>query len=237
MSTATKVKTVSTGNVEVDKRMAGGIPAGSLSLIEGPSDSGKSVLSQHLAYGALLAEMGVAYYTTENTVKSLLTQMGSLNLEVTDYFLIDHFRIYPIQVSSKEVVTASAFGRLIAHMETLPDAFKVVIIDSLTNIVTHTKDAACIMDFFMECKALCDEGRTVFMVVHSHAFPDDVLIRVRSMSDAHLKLRLEEVGDKMVNVLEVSKVRNAKRSTGNIVSFEVEPAIGMRIIPINKAKA
>ena len=236
MTTTSKTKTISTGNFEVDKRMAGGIPVGSLALIEGPSDSGKSVLCQHLAYGGLINELGVAYYTTENTVKSLLTQMGSLALEVTDYFLIDHFRVYPIQVSAKEVYTEGSFARLVSHMETLPDAFRVVVIDSLTNIVTHTKDAGSIMDFFMDCKALCDEGRTVFMVIHSHAFPEDLLIRVRSLSDAHLQLRLEEVGEKMVNVLEVSRVRNAARSTGNVVSFEVEPAIGMRIIPINKPR-
>ena len=38
-------------------------------------------------------------------------------------------------------------------------------------------------------------------------------------------------------MLEVSKVRNAERTTGNIISFEVEPKMGMRIIPITKAKA
>ena len=53
----------------------------------------------------------------------------------------------------------------------------------------------------------------------------------------HLKLRLEEVGERLVKVLEVSKVRNAERTTGNIISFDVEPGMGMRIIPITKAKA
>ena len=35
-------------------------------------------------------------------------------------------------------------------------------------------------------------------------------------------------------VLEVAKVRGAEMSTGNIVSFDVEPMLGMRIIPISK---
>ena len=234
---ASTARTISTGNFEVDKKLAGGIPIGSLSLIEGPSDSGKSVLSQHLTYGALLSEVGVAYYTTENTVKSLLSQMESLSLDSTDYFLVDHLRIYPLQVSAKREYSESPFVRLSHHFATLPDSFKVIVVDSVTNVVTQSKDADTVMDFFSDCKVLCDEGKTVFMVIHSHAFAEDTLIRVRSMSDAHVKLRLEEVGERMVNVMEVSKVRNAERNTGNIVSFEVEPGIGMRIIPLNKAKA
>ena len=39
-------RVVSTGNSEIDKKLGGGIPLGSMTLIEGESDSGKSVLSQ-----------------------------------------------------------------------------------------------------------------------------------------------------------------------------------------------
>ena len=75
------------------------------------------------------------------------------------------------------------------------------------------------------------------MVVHSYAFDERMLIRVRSLCDAHLRLRMEEVGERLVKMLEVSKVRNAERTTGNIISFDVEPRLGMRIIPITRAKA
>ena len=69
------------------------------------------------------------------------------------------------------------------------------------------------------------------------SFDEGMLIRVRSLRDAHVRLRLEEVGERLVKIMEVSKVRNAERSTGNIISFDVEPGMGMKIIPITKAKA
>ena len=75
---------VSTGSSEIDKKLGGGIPVGSLVLLEGQSDAGKSVVSEHFAHGSLTSRMSTAYYTTENTVKSLMTQMSSLNLDVTD---------------------------------------------------------------------------------------------------------------------------------------------------------
>ncbi|MBM3956533.1 MAG: flagellar accessory protein FlaH, partial [Gemmatimonadetes bacterium] len=61
--------------------------------------------------------------------------------------------------------------------------------------------------------------------------------RLRSMCDAHLQLRVEEVGDQLVKVLEVAKIRGASKNTGNIVTFDVEPNIGMKVIPISKAQA
>jgi flagellar protein FlaH len=74
-------------------------------------------------------------------------------------------------------------------------------------------------------------------VAHTYAFDEQVLIRIRSVCDAHLRLRIEEVGDKLVKVLEVAKVRGADKSTGNIMSFDVDPGIGMRIMPLGRAKA
>ena len=57
------------------------------------------------------------------------------------------------------------------------------------------------------------------------------------MCDAHLRLRIETMGTKLMKVPEVAKVRGAVMKTGNIVSFDVEPNWGIRVIPYSKAKA
>ena len=228
---------ISTGSTEIDKKLGGGIPVGSLVLLEGQSDAGKSVVSQHFTHGSLNSRMSAGYYTTENTVKSLMTQMSSLNLDVTDYFLCDRLRVYPLEIpSSKEGDTTRAFQVLLDHFDSLPARFKLAIVDSLTALVAHSDDRA-IIDFFASCKQLCDRGRTIIAVVHSYAFDDRMLIRIRSLCDAHLVLKVEQVGERLVKIMEVAKVRNADQSTGNIISFDVEPGMGMKIIPISKAKA
>ena len=74
--------------------------------------------------------------------------------------------------------------------------------------------------------------------VNLGAYVDEgTMVRLRSTSDAHLRLRLEEAGDKLIKMLEVAKVRGAAKSTGNIIGFNVEPGIGMRMIAVAKAKA
>lgn len=229
-------KAIITSYEELDRKLGGGIPLSSLTLVEGQSDAGKSVLSQHLAYGALRSGIKVAYYTTEDTVRSLISQMGSLGMEVTDYFLVDRLRIYPISLIVEMGESQKMAHLLLEHVNRLPEEFSCVIVDSITNLVVQSSDTH-VVEFFSRCRRSCDDGRTIFLVVHSHAFNETLLIRVRSLCDAHLRMRVEEAGERLVKVLEVAKVRNAERATGNIVSFDVEPGLGMNIIPISKAKA
>jgi flagellar protein FlaH len=112
----------------------------------------------------------------------------------------------------------------------------VLVIDSLTAMSLHAGNDGT-LDFFAGCKRLCDLGKTIIVSLHTYAIEPTLLIRVRSVCDAHLHLRIDQVGEQLIKVLEVAKVRGAERTTGNVVSFDVEPGIGMRLIPVTKAKA
>jgi flagellar protein FlaH len=229
-----RVEVVVTGISEVDDRLGGGIPLGSLCLVEGDSDAGKSVLCQHLAYGTLgSGQGGVAYYTTENSIKSLIVHMDSIGLCTLDYFLCDHLRIFPLAFGQGDC--KHIFGLLTDHFSELPSEFKLIIVDSITLLLSHSKPVS-IIDFFAECKSLCEKGICIILVAHSYAFEEEVLSRTRSMCDARFKLRLEGVGDRLIKLMEVLKVRGADRPTGDVVSFDVEPKTGMRIIPLSKAR-
>ncbi len=228
-------RSITTGNVELDKKMAGGIPEGSLTLIEGQSDSGKSVLVQQLTWGALRNGFTVLFYTTENTTRSLITQMNDLGLDIEDYFLLGKISIYSVPQAFDEAQSRSVFELLRKHIAQRAEA-DIVIVDSLTTFVSHVPDQDT-LSFFTLCKEFCDLNKTLMFTMHSYAFSEQMFIRLRSICDAHLRLRVEEVGDQLVKAMEVAKIRGAEKSTGNVISFEVEPNLGMRIVPITKAKA
>ena len=230
-----KLKIISTGQGEIDKKLGGGIPAGSLILLEGPSDSGKSVLCQQITWGSLRSNIKVVVFTTENTVKSLNSQMSSLGLHVLDYLLLGWLKIYPMKSS---VVKENPQKTVDTILETIGKStgYDLFIIDSLTPIISQAGGEVT-MSYFERCKAFCDKGKTVINVTHSYAFEGDFLVRLRSMSDAHLRLTIEKIGDKLVKSLEVAKIRGAAQSTGNILVFDVEPEIGMKIMPMSRAMA
>ena len=230
-----KKSVITTGNTEIDKKLGGGIPRGSMILIEGESDAGKSVLTQQMMWGSLYEGVSVVLYTTENTVKSFIRQMNSLSLEITDFLLMGKIKIYPITASKSQLSPSQVFTILLSDMETRTDS-PLVVVDSLTTFITHTSIEET-MTYFEICKHYCDRGMTVMIVVNSYAFGQAELARVRSMCDAHLVLRTEEMGDRLVKMMEVAKIRGAELSTGNIISFDVEPMMGMKIIPVSKVKA
>lgn len=227
-------KIISAHNMELDSKMGGGLPVGSLTLIEGTSGAGKSVLSQQILWGALEDGLTVALFTSENTVKSLVTQMASIDLDVLDFLLLRRLRVYPVELSK---LGADAPRMLLDAMHAEAAQKRgMIVLDSFSATASSASNDQQIIGFFEACKRMTADGLTILITLHSEAVSADLANPIRSMCDAHLRLRTEQDGQRMVKTLEVAKVRGASSTTGAVVGFEVEPGWGMRVIPISKAR-
>ena len=222
--------------IPLEKQLGGGIPLGSLTLVEGASASGKSVLCQHLTYGALVRGLGVTYFTSEHTPRGLITQMGSLDLPVSDYIRTDTLRVNPLQEPSAEDNPEQLLSSLASELGHLAEESDVIVVDSISNLATYSEDKA-ILGFFSSCKRLCTEGTAVILVAHSAAFEESLLRRLRFLCEAHLSLRPEKIGQKLANTVSVCKAQGAELGADNLISFEVEPDIGMRLLPMGRVRA
>ncbi len=227
---------VSTGNSELDKKIADGLPLQSLTLIEGENDTGKSVLTQQIMWGAMKQGLSVDLFTTESTTKSFIKQMESMSLDISDYFAWGYLKVFPLHVVGFEWSKDEMQGILQRVVNNIRDSkAQVAIIDSLT-LFTEYAESDSILTFFTNCKSLVDHGKTILITLHTYAFEEDTLVRIRSICDAHLNMKKAIMGDKYVMVMEVIKVRGAHKTTGNLVSFEVHPGYGMKVIPMSFAK-
>lgn len=231
---------ITSGNMELDAKMGGGIPVGALTLVEGPSASGKSVLVQQLTWGALQDGRQVVLFTSENTVKSLVRQMQSINLDVLDFLLLRKLRVFPMQLAR---LRERALPTLLSILQEYTWVHKngkkncdLIVVDSWSSALTPALSDADILGYFEAGQIICSRGTTIINVMHTNKVSDQLADSIRSMSDAHFRLRSEQDGQRMVKTLEVAKVRGAGGSTGNIVGFDVEPGWGMRVIPISKAR-
>jgi flagellar protein FlaH len=230
-----KTRIISTGHPEIDRKLGGGVPMGSLTLVEGQSDAGKSVLCQQLVWGSLKNGHKVLVFTSENSARSLLSQMDSLGLFVLDYMLLGNLKVYSMKPSEIGLNSSKTFETILKTIDK-NRGYQLIVLDSLTPIISGTNDSE-LLNYFEQCKIFCDQEITILNVIHTNAVNNNILIRLRSACDAHLKLTLEKIGDKLVKTLEVAKVRGAIDNTGNIVTFEVEPEIGMKIMPLRRAFA
>lgn len=227
---------ISTGQHELDKKMGGGIPVSSACLVEGPNDSGKSVLLQQLLYGTLEQKQNSTYFTSESTNRELISQMNSLNLDILDYYLFGYVKILTTNIDGVDwdEHTSSQFLSILKNYMNTSDS-TVFFIDSLTNFITHATEND-ILGFFSQIKSVTKKGKTVIVSAHPHAFTTELLTRIISICDVHLTLRTKSMGTKIAHMMEVSKIRGASKATGNIIGFQIEPGFGFRIVPISEVK-
>lgn len=228
---------ISSGNLEIDRRLEGGIPSGSLCLLEGVNDSGKSIFLQQIIWGALNQDKTVLFLTTEKTSKEVLNQMESLKRGVSDYFIIGRSKIFEINAGYVEENPRLSESLLQVLLECIQRCEEeLVLIDSLTIFAVNASENA-VLNFFTECVKLCDRGKTILISVHGYAFSQAVLYRLRSVCSACLELRIEQVGDQWIKTMEIQKLRGARKTTGNLLSFDVDSEFGLKIIPVSKIKA
>ena len=233
--TTEELSVITTGSTEIDRRLGGGIPYNTVMLIEGQDAAGKSTFAQQLLWGTLNAGHRASIYTTEQNVHALLRQMESLGQDATDYFLLNDLQIFPLS-SSAENEDPDLFFKLLSEHIWQQDSSRMIVIDSLTTFVSRAGGEQ-IQDFFNEMKNVCERGQVIACTVHENAFDEEFLLRVRSICDAYLRLQVNASGTSLVKTMEVAKIRGADMRTGNILGFEVEPGMGIRIVPVSRAKA
>jgi archaeal flagellar protein FlaH len=226
---------VSTGLVEIDQRLGGCIPWGSLALIEGKHRAGKTVLCQHLTHSALhapgLSQSSVAYYTSDTGPPSLLSQMAAVGLDVMDHFLLDRLRIFPLELTPVYPAADDLLEVLLEHLAALPSQFRLVAVDSLTPFLPRCSRSA-ILNFIVECRQLCSQGRTLVLTLDSRPLIEAVSAQVYPWCDIHLKLQMEAVMvEQVVKSLRILKTGGVTTgATPPRVHFNVHPGRGMQVL-------
>ncbi len=87
------------GDRKISKLIMGDIQPGSLVLLNGESDTGKSILCQQLSYNVLYNNTSsVAYFTSDIKPDDLLDQMESFSFHVHYHFVSDKFRISSLKL-------------------------------------------------------------------------------------------------------------------------------------------
>jgi flagellar protein FlaH len=230
-----KQRLITVGVMDIDKRLGGGLPAGSLTLVEGDPAAGKSVVIQQLTFGALKEGFNAALFLSESSPRRFLDQMDSLGMSSVDYYLIGRLSVYQRDLRVTQERADNILRRLLRHIED-SDKRDLFVVDSITPLLFQF-DERYVLSFLANCKNLADMGRTIIVTLHSYAIGEALRFRADSIVDAHLRLRIEELGKQLVHTLEVAKIRGALKTADNAVSFTVQPGMGLKSVPISKTRA
>ncbi len=230
-----KARLIAVGAMDFDKRLGGGLPPGSVTLVEGDPDSGKSVVIQQLSFGALKEGYKAAIFLADSTPRNFLNQMDSLGMSSTDYYLMGRLSLYQADLRVDPERAGRILQRLLRHMEEC-ERRDIYIVDPITPLLFQS-DEHYVLSFLAHCRELANLGRTIIVTLDSYAMTEPLRLRANSIVDAHLRLRIEELGEQLVRTLEVAKIRGAAKTAKNTVSFTVQPGLGLKSVPISKTKA
>ena len=220
----------------LEKQLGGGIKQGTVTLMVGASGTGKSVLCQTMAFAALQNGHGVAYFTSNFTPEEMVTQMNSIGLGVTDEDQASLFGLYQLPEPVFGEDSGALLKDLAVELAQIPTKYGFIVVDAITDLASTSQDSA-IMAFIFNCKRMCSNGRTVVVVAHSSAFSTDLLGRASSVCETFMKISTGKLRDKAVRKAELLKVDDIELDRDNMIASNVEPELGLHIIPYGQVKA
>ncbi|AFH42916.1 ATPase [Fervidicoccus fontis] len=231
--------TVSTGNDELDVRLQGGLPYPSLILIEGEQGTSKTVLAQQFVYGALRDGLRGIVLETEMPSVDFLRKMKLLKMDIVDYVIKGKVRLHSIlskNLEINDVVLSNALTVFEKYINSKLDNFDFLAIDSLSMLVKFAKYSE-VLEFFSNLKKISTSGKLIFATMHSSILSEDILTKLRAFCDGYIKLGISNIGGRSVKVMNIVKLRGAPTSFDSVISFDVDPAFGIKLVPIALARA
>jgi len=122
---------------ELNRKLGGGFPPGSIIMIEGGGGSGKSTVCQRLAYGLMENGSSVTYISTQLTTKGFINQMYSLNYKIASFLLKKKLLYIPVLSLMDPTRPRLDF---IERLRSGEELFKndVIIIDTISSLIKHS---------------------------------------------------------------------------------------------------
>jgi len=222
---------------QLNEKLGGGLPEGSIVLIEGKYGAGKSALTQRIAYGLCEAGYRVTLVSTELTIRQFLTQMHSLGYK----------RIETHLLSERLLFLHADLGKFKGKRELLKRMMEakvmwkadVIIIDTFDAILRNdaTFDALIrqdkgrsaalqIISFF---RSMIGKGKTIVLTIDPTNLSEDVLSPFRAIADVYLEIEMIEVGNEIRRSINVNRFAGMGEQVGDKIGFSVRSGIGIVI--------
>ncbi len=233
------IRIVPTGNEEFDIKIGGGLPHPSLLVIEGGHGSGKTSLSLLFLQGALKAGFKAVVFTSESKPTSYVRKASSSGFpEIPSYYLNGSLRVYPIQYPGplvKEVADYLTL-RLLNAFKTLSQGYDFFVLDSISYLGS-VASASILNELIVELRRLTTNNRSIIVTVHPDVLPSEVSVKLAETADGYLKTSAAVIGGRRLKVLSIVKLRGAPPGIESTITFDVDPAFGIKIVPIMISQA
>ncbi|GAD51311.1 hypothetical protein MBEHAL_0071 [Halarchaeum acidiphilum MH1-52-1] len=236
----------------VSNAFGGGLPSGSLVLVEGEHGAGKSVLGQRFCYGLCETGSTATYVSQEETSASFIEQMRSLDYDPVDHLLHERLLFLHADVDTFDAIDESRRDRsaaedgprreLLTRMMNAGTMWRsdVVVLDGFDAILLsdpqfqraleETREDDVIQNVLSFFRQLLADGKTVVVTVNPESLSERALRPLRDTSGVYLRLNTKQVAGDVRREIIVKKFANMVDQVDDSISFDVQVDRGITIV-------
>jgi len=230
----------------LNKELGGGLPPGSIVLVEGDYGAGKSAISQRFTYGLCEEGHTVTYLSTELTVGSFLEQMHSLDYDMVKHMLNENVLFLHADIGDSKNTFASSGGdgerkellRRLMEAELMWTS-DVIIIDTFDAIlrndpkfealVRENEERQAALEIISFFRDIISDGKVVMITVDPTTLDEEAIGPFRSIADVFLELEMIEVGNDVRRQISVLRFAGMGEQVGDTIGYSVRSGTGIVI--------
>jgi flagellar protein FlaH len=229
----------------LDKELGGGMPPGSIVLVEGDYGAGKSAISQRFTYGLCEEGHTVTMLSTELTVGSFLEQMNSLDYDMVDHMLDENILFLHADIGdSKSTFSEEEDEERMDLLKRLMEAeimweSDVVIIDTFDAIlrndpkfealVRENEERQAALEIISFFRDIISRGKVIVLTVDPTTLDEEAIGPFRSIADVYLELEMVEVGNDVRRQISVLRFAGMGEQVGDTIGYSVRSGTGIVI--------
>lgn len=228
----------------LDEELGGGIPRGSIVLVEGDYGAGKSAISQRLTYGLVQEGATVTYLSTELTVRGFIDQMHSLSYDVVRELLDERLLFLHADFDSgtafrggddaerKELLTRLMEAKVMWQPDVVVvDTFDAILRNDPTfeALVRQNEERQAALEIISFFREIISQGKVIVLTVDPSAVDDEAIGPFRAIADVFLQLEMVEVGNAIRRQISVKRFAGMGEQVGDTIGYSVRSGTGIVI--------
>ena len=229
----------------LNKELGGGIPPGSIVLVEGDYGAGKSAMSQRFAYGLCQEDHSVTMLSTELTVGSFLDQMHSLDYDMVEHLLDENILFLHADIGEGNRLSGGGDDsdrkdllKRLMEAEVMWES-DVIVIDTFDAIlrndpkfealVRQNEERQAALEVISYFRDVISRGKVIMLTVDPSTLDEEVIGPFRAIADVFIELEMIEVGNDVRRQISVLRFAGMGEQVGDTIGFSVRSGTGIVI--------
>ena len=228
----------------LNHELGGGVPRGSIVLIEGDYGAGKSAMSQRFSYGLCETDHSVTLLSTELTIGGFIDQMHSLSYGIEDHLLDERLLFLHADIGDNNNFSGGDDSdrkellRRLMEAEVMWES-DVVIIDTFDAIlrndpkfealVRQNEERQAALEIISFFRDIISRGKVIVLTVDPTTLDEEALGPFRSIADVFLELEMVEVGNDVRRQISVKRFAGMGEQVGDSIGYSVRSGTGIVI--------